>query len=83
MAGNVAEWVADTFAFDYYTYAPDHNPRGQRSLWTMGCAAVRGRRRLATPRPSCATPPTPPAPTRAVGFRCAQKLAGAMKQGCR
>jgi formylglycine-generating enzyme required for sulfatase activity len=28
MTGNAAEWVADTFDFDYYTYAPDHNPQG-------------------------------------------------------
>ena len=28
MAGNAAEWVADTFTFDYYTVTPDHNPQG-------------------------------------------------------
>ncbi len=28
MAGNAAEWVADTFEFDYYSRAPDHNPPG-------------------------------------------------------
>jgi formylglycine-generating enzyme required for sulfatase activity len=28
MAGNVAEWVADTFEFDYYSRAPNRNPRG-------------------------------------------------------
>jgi iron(II)-dependent oxidoreductase len=36
MAGNVAEWVADTFAFDYYTYAPDHNPRGPEKVMDHG-----------------------------------------------
>jgi formylglycine-generating enzyme required for sulfatase activity len=28
MSGNVSEWVADTFTFDYYTYAPRYNPQG-------------------------------------------------------
>lgn len=28
MSGNAAEWVADTFDFIYYTYAPDRNPPG-------------------------------------------------------
>lgn len=28
MAGNAAEWVADYFDFDYYTYAPERNPHG-------------------------------------------------------
>jgi formylglycine-generating enzyme required for sulfatase activity len=28
MAGNAAEWLNDYFAFDYYTYSPDHNPTG-------------------------------------------------------
>ncbi len=28
MTGNASEWVADYFTFDYYTYAPDHNPQG-------------------------------------------------------
>lgn len=28
MAGNAAEWVADTFDPEYYTYAPNRNPPG-------------------------------------------------------
>ena len=36
MAGNVAEWVADTFAFDYYTYAPDRNPPGPDTVMDHG-----------------------------------------------
>lgn len=28
MAGNAAEWVADTFDPAYYTYGPSHNPQG-------------------------------------------------------
>ena len=32
MTGNAAEWVADTFDFGYYTYAPDHNPQGPETI---------------------------------------------------
>jgi formylglycine-generating enzyme required for sulfatase activity len=28
MAGNLEEWVADTYQSDYYSVAPDHNPTG-------------------------------------------------------
>jgi len=28
MSGNAAEWINDYFAFDYYSYAPEHNPSG-------------------------------------------------------
>jgi formylglycine-generating enzyme required for sulfatase activity len=31
MAGNVAEWVADWFGFDYYAYMPERNPPGPGS----------------------------------------------------
>jgi formylglycine-generating enzyme required for sulfatase activity len=31
MAGNVAEWVADWFGFDYYAYMPERNPPGPAS----------------------------------------------------
>lgn len=32
MAGNVAEWVADYFDFTYYSYGPDHNPKGPERI---------------------------------------------------
>lgn len=32
MAGNAAEWVSDYFDFTYYTYAPDHNPKGPKQV---------------------------------------------------
>jgi formylglycine-generating enzyme required for sulfatase activity len=31
MMGNVAEWVADWYARDYYAAAPDRNPKGPES----------------------------------------------------
>ena len=31
MAGNVAEWVADWYAFDYYTVSPSQDPTGPRA----------------------------------------------------
>ena len=36
ITGNVAEWVNDRFEFDYYTYAPDHNPRGPGQVLDHG-----------------------------------------------
>jgi len=36
MAGNAAEWVADYFDFDYYFYAPDHNPHGPDKVLDHG-----------------------------------------------
>jgi len=36
MTGNVAEWVNDHFEFDYYTYAPNHNPRGPKQVLDHG-----------------------------------------------
>jgi len=36
MTGNIAEWVNDHFEFDYYTYAPDHNPLGPQPVLDHG-----------------------------------------------
>jgi formylglycine-generating enzyme required for sulfatase activity len=36
MAGNVAEWVADYFGSNYYSYAADHNPLGPRAVLDHG-----------------------------------------------
>ena len=36
MCGNVAEWVNDYFAFDYYTRTPSHNPGGPDQILDHG-----------------------------------------------
>ena len=36
MAGNVAEWVGDTFDPDYYAYGPDINPSGPQLVLDHG-----------------------------------------------
>jgi formylglycine-generating enzyme required for sulfatase activity len=36
MAGNVAEWVADSFTFDYYLAAPERNPTGPSGVLDHG-----------------------------------------------
>jgi sulfatase modifying factor 1 len=36
MAGNVQEWVSDYFDPDYYSYAPDRNPRGPDKVLDHG-----------------------------------------------
>ncbi len=36
LCGNAAEWVSDYFAFDYYTYSPDHNPLGPDKILDHG-----------------------------------------------
>lgn len=79
MAGNAAEWVADYFDFDYYTYAPDHNPTGPDIVLDHG---LRGG--------SWASPPEQAQtffrdsshsvkPNDRVGFRCAQTARQALK----
>ena len=74
LAGNVAEWVADYFDPTYYTYGPDHNPRGPSQVLDHG---LRGGS-WASPRTHAQTffrdsshcaQPNP-----RVGFRCAQTL---------
>jgi formylglycine-generating enzyme required for sulfatase activity len=36
MTGNVAEWVADSFTFDYYLAAPERNPTGPTGVLDHG-----------------------------------------------
>jgi formylglycine-generating enzyme required for sulfatase activity len=71
MAGNAAEWVNDYFDFNYYTYAPNHNPLGPSAVMDHG---LRGGS-WASPYQQVQTffrdsshsvRPNPP-----VGFRCA------------
>jgi iron(II)-dependent oxidoreductase len=74
MAGNVAEWVADAYAEDYYRRSPTHNPTGpEKGRFTVirgggwhtgpGCMAVHFRNAL--PRNWVDF---------AVGFRCARSV---------
>jgi sulfatase modifying factor 1 len=74
MAGNAAEWVADYFDPAYYTYGPDHNPRGPDRVLDHG---LRGGSWACPPEfaqtffrdSSHSARPNP-----RVGFRCAQTL---------
>jgi formylglycine-generating enzyme len=71
MAGNVAEWVADYFEFNYYRYAPERNPRGPDRILDHG---IRGGSWASTPEQaqtffrdsSHSARPNP-----RIGFRCA------------
>jgi formylglycine-generating enzyme required for sulfatase activity len=46
MAGNVSEWVADWWQYDYYSFSPPRNPtgpaRGENKIIRGGSWAVRG-----------------------------------------
>jgi formylglycine-generating enzyme required for sulfatase activity len=74
MCGNAAEWVADYFAFDYYSTAPDSNPRGPTQVLDHG---LRGGSYASPPEQattyfrdsSHSARPNPHA-----GFRCARSL---------
>lgn len=76
MAGNVAEWVADYFDFDYYTYAPDHNPPGPNKVMDHG---LRGGS-WASPSEQAQTffrdSSHSVEPNERVGFRCVQTWNG-------
>lgn len=74
MAGNAAEWVVDTFDFDYYSYAPEHNPPGPDLAMDH---VLRGGS-WASPREHAQTffrdSSHSARPNRRVGFRCAMSL---------
>jgi formylglycine-generating enzyme required for sulfatase activity len=74
MAGNTAEWVADYFDFDYYRYAPEHNPKGPDRVMDH---VLRGGS-WASPREHVQTffrdSSHSARPNPRVGFRCAQSM---------
>ena len=74
MTGNAAEWVNDYFTFDYYTYAPDHNPTGPQQVLDHG---LRGGS-YADPAEFATTffrnSSHSVLPNPRVGFRCAQTI---------
>ncbi len=80
MTGNVAEWVSDHFEFDYYTYAPDHNPRGPQQVLDHG---LRGGS-FADPAEFATTffrnSSHSALPNYRVGFRCAQTWVGEIEE---
>ncbi|MGD8996562.1 MAG: SUMF1/EgtB/PvdO family nonheme iron enzyme [Anaerolineae bacterium] len=75
MAGNAAEWVADTFDPDYYLRAPERNPLGPDEILDHG---LRGGS-WASPREHAQTffrdSSHSVRPNLRVGFRCARSLA--------
>jgi formylglycine-generating enzyme required for sulfatase activity len=74
MAGNAAEWVADTFDPDYYLRAPEQNPPGPGQVLDHG---LRGGS-WASPREHAQTffrdSSHSVRPNPRVGFRCARSL---------
>lgn len=72
MAGNVAEWVADTCDSTYYRYGPDHNPTGPSRVMDH---VLRGGS-WATPSQQAQTffrdSSHSAEPNNRVGFRCAR-----------
>lgn len=74
LTGNAAEWVADSFDPEYYTYAPDHNPPGPDIVMDH---VLRGGS-YASPREHAAVyfrdSSHSARPNPRVGLRCAQSL---------
>lgn len=74
MAGNAAEWVADTFDPDYYTYAPNRNPPGPSIVMDHvlrgGSYALSGEYATVYFRDSSHSA----RPNPRVGMRCAQSM---------
>ncbi len=74
MAGNAAEWVANTFDFNYYQDAPSHNPTGPTTVMdhvlrggSWACTAVQAQTIFRDSSHSVR-------PNMRVGFRCATDI---------
>ena len=85
MSGNVWEWVDDWYAYDYYTWAPDENPRNtiketvaRQPGWGLG-KILRGgswadQATTIHSAPNRLGYPENTHPDYTIGFRCAQDL---------
>lgn len=71
MAGNVAEWVADYFDFNYYRHAPDHNPSGPDKIMDHGLRGGSWAASLKYAQTFMRDSSHSARPNPRVGFRCA------------
>lgn len=72
MAGNVAEWTADWFGFDYYAYMPERNPPGPPSGRYKSVRGGSWKSKLAMLRTATRNGALPDQRSATIGFRCAR-----------
>ncbi len=75
MAGNVAEWVADWFGFDYYAYMPERNPRGPSSGRYKSLRGGSWKSKPIMLRTATRSGAPPDQRSATIGFRCAAAAA--------
>jgi formylglycine-generating enzyme required for sulfatase activity len=72
MAGNVRNWIADYYAFDYYTTSPERNPAGPEATLDRVLRGGGFPNDAVEQRSSFRLGGFPSFTDAAVGFRCAR-----------